>query len=140
MGVVFFFKQKTAYEMRIRDWSSDVCSSDLPDGVPRPAAGRHVLRRRDRPVTALRLYRRAGAVPVTIDGHGLLLKEWIMTDDHGAPPRSGWARLVPELHVRDPEQSLEFWCGLLGFRIAYQRADEGFTRSEEHPSELQSLI
>src|SRR3546814_3076376 len=27
--VFFFFKQKTAYEMRIRDWSSDVCSSDL---------------------------------------------------------------------------------------------------------------
>src|SRR3546814_5171314 len=31
---VFFFKQKTAYEMRISDWSSDVCSSDLlVDGV-----------------------------------------------------------------------------------------------------------
>src|SRR3546814_3705331 len=30
----FFFKQKTAYEMRISDWSSDVCSSDLrPDGL-----------------------------------------------------------------------------------------------------------
>src|SRR3546814_14687564 len=27
----FFFKQKTAYEMRISDWSSDVCSSDLAD-------------------------------------------------------------------------------------------------------------
>src|SRR3546814_2311302 len=27
--VVFFFKQKTAYELRISDWSSDVCSSDL---------------------------------------------------------------------------------------------------------------
>src|SRR3546814_7712485 len=27
--VCFFFKQKTAYEMRISDWSSDVCSSDL---------------------------------------------------------------------------------------------------------------
>src|SRR3546814_163556 len=27
--VVFFFKQKTAYEMRISDWSSDVCASDL---------------------------------------------------------------------------------------------------------------
>src|SRR3546814_10538708 len=26
---IFFFKQKTVYEMRIRDWSSDVCSSDL---------------------------------------------------------------------------------------------------------------
>src|SRR3546814_4075185 len=30
----FFFKQKTAYEMRISDWSSDVCSSDLDDGYP----------------------------------------------------------------------------------------------------------
>src|SRR3546814_7107982 len=29
----FFFKQKTAYEMRISDWSSDVCSSDLAAGV-----------------------------------------------------------------------------------------------------------
>src|SRR3546814_5933701 len=27
--MLFFFKQKTAYEMRISDWSSDVCSSDL---------------------------------------------------------------------------------------------------------------
>src|SRR3546814_12641663 len=33
---VFFFKQKTAYEMRISDWSSDVCSSDLA----------HLLKRR----------------------------------------------------------------------------------------------
>src|SRR3546814_4918629 len=30
---IFFFKQKTAYEMRISDWSSDVCSSDLGDPV-----------------------------------------------------------------------------------------------------------
>src|SRR3546814_1435486 len=28
--IFFFFKHKTAYEMRISDWSSDVCSSDLP--------------------------------------------------------------------------------------------------------------
>src|SRR3546814_5507473 len=38
--MVFFVKQKTAYEMRISDWSSDVCSSDLvadwPDAVPPP--------------------------------------------------------------------------------------------------------
>src|SRR3546814_10746457 len=33
----FFFKQKTAYEMRISDWSSDVCSSDLA------SAGNHAL-------------------------------------------------------------------------------------------------
>src|SRR3546814_7890318 len=39
----FFFKQKTAYEMHISDWSSDVCSSDLDLGVeqkhqPRPSS------------------------------------------------------------------------------------------------------
>src|SRR3546814_3836910 len=35
--VFFFFKQKTAYEMRISDWSSDVCSSDLSKKPwPRP--------------------------------------------------------------------------------------------------------
>src|SRR3546814_9948910 len=34
MLLVFFFKQKTAYDMRISDWSSDVCSSDL--GLPVP--------------------------------------------------------------------------------------------------------
>src|SRR3546814_5033620 len=39
--VFFFFKQKTAYEMRISDWSSDVCSSDL---LPFP--GRSAIRRR----------------------------------------------------------------------------------------------
>src|SRR3546814_2649020 len=32
-----FFKQKTAYEMRISDWSSDVCSSDLQDAIMRAA-------------------------------------------------------------------------------------------------------
>src|SRR3546814_10120326 len=32
---VFFFKQKTAYEMRISDWSSDVCSSDLLEEMAR---------------------------------------------------------------------------------------------------------
>src|SRR3546814_5638747 len=44
---VFFFKQKTAYEMRISDWSSDVCSSDLR----RHAAyrGYHRHRQRDQP-------------------------------------------------------------------------------------------
>src|SRR3546814_1957402 len=39
----FFFKQKTAYEVRISDWSSDVCSSDLPW---RPAPRRLYLDRR----------------------------------------------------------------------------------------------
>src|SRR3546814_415586 len=40
----FFFKQKTAYEMRISDWSSDVCSSDLLlRDEPRRSAARRLL-------------------------------------------------------------------------------------------------
>src|SRR3546814_6248675 len=42
MWFVFFFKQKTAYEMRISDWSSDVCSSDLTE--PAPADGADAVR------------------------------------------------------------------------------------------------
>src|SRR3546814_10112805 len=52
---LFFFKQKTAYEMRISDWSSDVCSSDLPmvgeqgiEPVDTLATGIHVARVGDR--------------------------------------------------------------------------------------------
>src|SRR3546814_2390725 len=41
VSVMFFFKQKTAYEMRISDWSSDVCSSDLAS----PNAGTQQMRR-----------------------------------------------------------------------------------------------
>src|SRR3546814_11832499 len=37
----FFFKQKTAYEVRISDWSSDVCSSDLRLGDAVGVAGEH---------------------------------------------------------------------------------------------------
>src|SRR3546814_18869211 len=52
LSFFFFFKQKTAYEMRISDWSSDVCSSDL-DGAPL----RYLVERRpilggERPVDA----------------------------------------------------------------------------------------
>src|SRR3546814_2109377 len=39
----FFFKQKTAYEMRISDWSSDVCSSDLGAGMIQPPRAIQVL-------------------------------------------------------------------------------------------------
>src|SRR3546814_10445386 len=40
---VFFFKQKTAYEMRISDWSSDVCSSDLAWQYDEPIADSSML-------------------------------------------------------------------------------------------------
>src|SRR3546814_5071289 len=55
-SVFFFFKQKTAYEMRISDWSSDVCSSDLRIGdgedAGRLSVDRNIDRRRAMPRAA----------------------------------------------------------------------------------------
>src|SRR3546814_6396301 len=62
----FFFKQKTAYEMRISDWSSDVCSSDLMTGslhassYAPPGIARRVEQGRGR-VAAMKSLRCAGA-------------------------------------------------------------------------------
>src|SRR3546814_3210515 len=64
MILFFFFKQKTAYEMRISDWSSDVCSSDL--GLARPPGARD-RRTRDRQG----IDRRAPAPPVDALGPAL---------------------------------------------------------------------
>jgi catechol 2,3-dioxygenase-like lactoylglutathione lyase family enzyme len=44
--------------------------------------------------------------------------------DHGRPPVR--PKLVPELLVAELAPSLRFWCDLLGFRIAYERPEEGF--------------
>ena len=41
-------------------------------------------------------------------------------------PKSGWAKLAPELHVNDIGTSLGFWRDILGFEIAYQRPEEKF--------------
>src|SRR3546814_11355884 len=59
MLLVFFFQQKTAYEMRISDWSSDVCASDLlfaparRSGLPGADVAQALRRRRERGFRAL---------------------------------------------------------------------------------------
>jgi catechol 2,3-dioxygenase-like lactoylglutathione lyase family enzyme len=53
-----------------------------------------------------------------------------MTTGSDAPPKTGWAKLVPELLVSDIAASLEFWCNRLGFAIAYQRPEEAFAYLE----------
>src|SRR3546814_18937446 len=53
----FFFKQKTAYEMRISDWSSDVCSSDLVFADPLERAERRFIGRQLAAVALDRLAR-----------------------------------------------------------------------------------
>src|SRR3546814_8389226 len=83
----FFFKQKTAYDMRIRDWSSDVCSSDLPaaDAVRDILAGDHQKHDPDDD--------RAGAF--VLDGlHGLREEE---TDAAG--PHKAQDRCSPQVYV-----------------------------------------
>ncbi|MEP0324762.1 VOC family protein [Bauldia litoralis] len=51
-----------------------------------------------------------------------------MAEAGGAPPRTGWAPLKPELLVTDLEASLGFWRDLVGFRVAYWR--DGFVYLE----------
>lgn len=56
-----------------------------------------------------------------------------MTDDqnaNGAPPKSGFAALKPEISVTDFQKSLDHWCEVFGFDIAYQRPDEKFAYLE----------
>src|SRR3546814_6562565 len=98
----FFFKQKTAYEMRISDWSSDVCSSDLHRG---PAL----------PVLHQGGPDRVGAAGRAVGGreHG----------PGGAGGVRGFRRSLAPVHA--------------GHRAGARLLHE---RSEEHTSELQSLM
>src|SRR3546814_16402627 len=75
----FFFKQKTAYEMRISDWSSDVCSSDLVDilGDDQQLARPRRIEPRERGVRRIRrlgLDRRAAGVIEAMDQIGVARK------------------------------------------------------------------
>src|SRR3546814_2026146 len=63
---MFFFKQKTAYEMRISDWSSDVCSSDLR--LRRRLSQEHLARRVGLSVRWLREIE-SGNPAVALDDH-----------------------------------------------------------------------
>src|SRR3546814_9163818 len=119
----FFFKQKTAYEMRISDWSSDVCSSDLP-GERRMAehGGRHAG-----------IVDRARIVPEQRIGKGMPLPD----------------RHRRQLHpVGDVAHRIDALATGAAIVIDLDRAlvaefDSGIfqpQRSEEHTSELQSLM
>src|SRR3546814_5873199 len=115
----FFFKQKTAYEMRISDWSSDVCSSDLDPAIvdeQSPLAHQHRLRRavlagQDQAPRGQREVVVAVHVAIDVDvaaGCGASGRE----QQQGTAERQDPHRSSPEIHVR----------------------------SEEHTSELQSLM
>src|SRR3546814_4549106 len=89
-GLVFFFKQKTAYEMRNSDWSSDVCSSDLRRDRQLDIGGR---RPGDADAVAGRLLRPGQEGGEDADGRGL------------AVVPTGGDAVLRLLHLRAPEES-----------------------------------
>src|SRR3546814_7666467 len=123
----FFFKQKTAYEWRISDWSSDVCSSDLID-VPREIDAM-VGSDRDRDHAI-------GIVGGSHPRHGM--------SDPGEPqPARSHDRLLArkdsDIHTVLTAQDLEFGPQV-GAGRALRRSrhfHDKSRRSEEHTSELQ---
>src|SRR3546814_1894369 len=118
----FFFKQKTGYEMRISDWSSDVCSSDLAAHArARPKSLPPLLRPRAGPVDPSRLRRihrgYAGGRP----RHNKGCRD---TGQSACPCKRAAAALSAG--------------GVRRNRFARPLVDPA--RSEEHTSELQSLM
>src|SRR3546814_960108 len=121
----FFFKQKTAYEMRISDWSSDVCSSDLDveHNQPRMGSKRHtqVYRHKlaiDHPHTLERPDDQ-GIIAVTADDRCKFILGPFYRERHRAQRRmhKSERRLIGHHSIGGLEH-----------------------RSEEHTSELQSLM
>src|SRR3546814_10325460 len=116
--VFFFFKQKTAYEMRISDWSSDVCSSDLHH---HPAAGaRRAPRRKAQRQRRLRAF---------INHHQI--------SPHRPRPLNVLCARAKLRHIR-----MKGKRGPLDLDpvYAYGEGESRNGRSEEHTSELQSLL
>src|SRR3546814_9671246 len=106
---VFFFKQKTAYEMRISDWGSDVCASDLSAKLALPAKNPPELPPRQK-----------GAIAVARSRPASLSEPWsaCATSSTDAPlPRASQVAVT-----------------------ARSISPRPVSRSEEHTSELQSLM
>src|SRR3546814_8148585 len=119
-GIIFLFKQKTAYEMRISDWSSDVCSSDL---------GASVVQGLSRAVG--RDYRGQMSIQITSAFDGGNIRVLSITDD------------TAELEIETDHQSdfyQWFYFRVAGGDAATMRIPNAGGRSEEHTSELQSLM
>src|SRR3546814_9462012 len=112
---VFFFKQKTAYEMRISDWSSDVCSSDLFENCYPNTL--------DTTVQAGTLDGRPDTFVITGDIEAM----WL---------RDSSAQVQPYIHLvaKDPKLK-RLLQGLI-----QRQARCILLRSEEHTSEPQSLM
>src|SRR3546814_9632956 len=134
MWLFFFFKQKTAYEMRISDWSSDVCSSDLAERLGKDA--RQVFRKAAAGDVGERLHAAGlerGKAGAHVDAGRL--QQRLAEADVG---REGGGVSVVEPrafdHPADQREAVGSQAG--GGEAEHHVAG----RSEEHTSELQSLM
>jgi catechol 2,3-dioxygenase-like lactoylglutathione lyase family enzyme len=59
-----------------------------------------------------------------------------VSEPAAGPPTGGWAALAPELLVTDFAASMAFWCGILGFAIAYQRPEQSFAYLEREAAQV----
>src|SRR3546814_10131950 len=129
---VCFFKQKTAYEMRSSDWSSDVCSSDL---FIDPAAARVAAVKDDLVVPALLLpahCRKRDAVGKFFEDdllHALKLALLV-----------GREMIKVGAHCFHPVIGCAGWQAPSGASMVTTAGNATTMRSEEHTSELQSLM
>jgi catechol 2,3-dioxygenase-like lactoylglutathione lyase family enzyme len=75
------------------------------------------------------------------DKKGSRLPEKVIdvSSNRAAPPKTGWAKFVAELHVSDLAASLAFWRDIIGFEIAFQREEEKFVYLE-HPEGQQIML
>src|SRR3546814_1879620 len=123
----FFFKQKTAYEMRISDWSSDVCSSDLDEGGRLAVGGD----------------RASASTP------GYYMQPTVVADtapDMRINNEEVFGPVVSTIRVKDYEEALAvanrgdfgLSAGIVSNSARHIR--DFRKRSEEHTSELQSLM
>src|SRR3546814_8821673 len=112
--IFFFFKQKTAYEMRISDWSSDVCSSDLDENALASEALRRVEQESSTWLVADLARHIATLLPPGVAANAI---------EH--------VDVIDRIAVRGAARCLELAPDHEG---PYRR------RSEEHTSELQSLM
>src|SRR3546814_4596244 len=130
-SLFFFFKQKTAYEVRISDWSSDVCSSDLPVHLRRRR--RDPLPQGDRPPHDPRSQVMRSA------------KDFFRPLAVGAPEPLREIPFPPSrmIHFFDPSnEKMAAKVPDLAKKvdILLGNLEDAIKRSEEHTSELQSLM
>src|SRR3546814_6259953 len=129
----FFFKQKTAYEMRISDWSSDVCSSDLIHHVARQVRRRQpVLHRWRQQVVGVSVNRSKSAHALT------LLRRCVILTARGKARQAASFAAYPSA-VRSPSRIRKGSLIIAAIGCRLQAAIRSI-RSEEHTSELQSLM